>query len=128
VTHCELFETLTALIAATMNFFKRYRAIPEKVCSIIGANRQHSHGCTEYAERWSTVKNALAEQRTIIRVDKSGFYLFPSRVGTYALSSQKLQLRVPLMWDHLLVSSGITDTEQRFTWVLETAFDGAGIM
>jgi len=46
VTHCEIFATLTALVAATMNFFERYRAVPEKVRSIIGATRQDTYGCT----------------------------------------------------------------------------------
>ena len=38
VTHCELFETVTALLQATQNFFDRYNQIPEKVLSIIGSN------------------------------------------------------------------------------------------
>lgn len=38
VTHCELFETVKVLIAATKDFFDRYNKTPEKVLSIIGAN------------------------------------------------------------------------------------------
>ena len=37
VTHCELFESVKALIAATLDFFKRHNQTPEKVLSIIGA-------------------------------------------------------------------------------------------
>lgn len=37
VTHCELFHSLHALLAATLDFFHRYNTQPEKVLSIIGA-------------------------------------------------------------------------------------------
>ncbi len=37
VTHCELFETVTALLEATRVFFARYNQTPAKVLSIIGA-------------------------------------------------------------------------------------------
>jgi len=37
VTHCELFETVKALLAATRDFFARYNQTPEKVLSIIGS-------------------------------------------------------------------------------------------
>jgi putative transposase len=37
VTHCELFDTMTALITATYEFFARYNQTPERVLSIIGA-------------------------------------------------------------------------------------------
>jgi putative transposase len=38
VTHCELFETVEALLAATWEFFERYNRTPERVRSIIGAH------------------------------------------------------------------------------------------
>ncbi len=38
VTHCELFETLQALLAATREFFDRYNRTPERMLSIIGAH------------------------------------------------------------------------------------------
>lgn len=38
VTHCELFETLAALHAATLDFFARCNAQPQRVLSIIGSN------------------------------------------------------------------------------------------
>jgi putative transposase len=37
VTHCELFETVKALLAAARDFFDRYNQIPSKVLSIIGS-------------------------------------------------------------------------------------------
>jgi putative transposase len=37
VTHCELFETVHALLEATRDFFARYNEIPDRVLSIIGA-------------------------------------------------------------------------------------------
>ena len=37
VTHCELFESIKALIQASKEFFQRYNDMPEKVLSIIGA-------------------------------------------------------------------------------------------
>lgn len=38
VTHCELFESLEALIAAAVEFFDRYNRKPGGVCSIIGSH------------------------------------------------------------------------------------------
>lgn len=37
VTHCELFESLRALLKAAQDFFDRYNRCPERVLSIIGA-------------------------------------------------------------------------------------------
>ncbi len=37
VTHCELFVSVKALIAASLDFFRRYNNQPHKVLSIIGA-------------------------------------------------------------------------------------------
>lgn len=38
VTHCELFETVEALVKAAQAFFDRYNLIPQAVRSIIGAH------------------------------------------------------------------------------------------
>jgi transposase len=38
VTHCELFETVSALLAAARDFFDRYNQHPNAVLSIIGAH------------------------------------------------------------------------------------------
>ena len=40
VTHCELFESIKALVAASLEFFRRYNETLEKVLSIIGAKTQ----------------------------------------------------------------------------------------
>ena len=37
VTHCELFETVQALLTAARDFFDRYNQTPDQVLSIIGA-------------------------------------------------------------------------------------------
>jgi transposase len=37
VTHCELFETKQALLAAANEFFDRYNLCPERILSIIGS-------------------------------------------------------------------------------------------
>ena len=38
VTHCELFESVHALLVASKDFFERHNRTPEKVRSIIGMN------------------------------------------------------------------------------------------
>jgi len=38
VTHCELFESMKAVVDATLAFFERYNAQPARVRSIIGAH------------------------------------------------------------------------------------------
>lgn len=38
VTHCELFETVDALLRAAQNFFDRYAHCPQQILSIIGAH------------------------------------------------------------------------------------------
>lgn len=37
VTHCELFETKQALLAAAQQFFDRYNQCPERILSVIGS-------------------------------------------------------------------------------------------
>jgi len=38
VTHCELFESVKALLTAARDFFDRYNQMPKQVLSIIGAH------------------------------------------------------------------------------------------
>lgn len=38
VTHCELFESLAALVDATHDFFRRLNQQPHRALSVIGAN------------------------------------------------------------------------------------------
>lgn len=40
VTHCELFETKKALLAAAQDFFDRYNRCPEKILSVIGSKAE----------------------------------------------------------------------------------------
>jgi transposase len=40
VTHCELFETKQALLAAAHDFFDRYNQSPERILSVIGSKAQ----------------------------------------------------------------------------------------
>jgi putative transposase len=46
VTHCELFESVKALVTAAQNFFARYNRCPERVLLIIGATPKNSSVCT----------------------------------------------------------------------------------
>lgn len=46
VTHCEIFETVKILLAASQDFFDRFNKTPEKVLSIIGATPQNKFVCT----------------------------------------------------------------------------------
>jgi hypothetical protein len=59
-------------------------------------------------ERWSALKKAREEGRTIVFVDETGCYLLPLVVKTYAPRGQIPVLRAPLSRDHLSVISGIT--------------------
>ena len=53
-------------------------------------------------------KKAAEEQRTIVWVDQSGFYLLPMAVRTWAPVGQTPVLRVKLTREHLAAISGIT--------------------
>jgi hypothetical protein len=53
-------------------------------------------------------KKAAEEERTIVWIDQSGFYLLPLAVRTYAPRGQTPILRVPLTRDHLAAISAIT--------------------
>jgi transposase len=69
-----------------------------------------------------TQKKAEAEQRTIIWIDQSGFYLLPMAVRTYAPRGQTPVLRVPLTRDHLSAISGITPDGRLFMQVQDHAY------
>ena len=56
----------------------------------------------------SAEKKAAEEQRTIVWVDQSGFYLLPMAVRTWAPVGQTPVLRVKLTRDHLAAMSGFT--------------------
>jgi transposase len=67
-------------------------------------------------------KKAAAEQRTIVWVDQSGFYLLPMAVRTYAQRGQTPVLRVKLTRDHLAAMSGLTPDGRPFMQVQEHAY------
>jgi transposase len=46
VTHCELFESVKALVAGAQGFFARCRQRPERMLSIIGAIPKNLAVCT----------------------------------------------------------------------------------
>ena len=62
---------------------------------------------------------AQREQRTILFVDESAFYLLPAAVRTYAPVGQTPTLRVPLTRDHLSAISAVTPDGRLFLHVQE---------
>lgn len=46
VTHCELYETVKALLAAARDFFDRYNETPERILSIIGSKARNTLSAT----------------------------------------------------------------------------------
>jgi putative transposase len=46
VTHCELFESVKALLSAAQDFFNRYNLCPERILSVIGAIPKSLSVCT----------------------------------------------------------------------------------
>lgn len=69
-------------------------------------------------ETWPDLKKmARDEQRTLVFVDESGFYLLPGVVRTYAPRGQAPELRVFETRDHLSVMSCITAPGDLFTLI-----------
>ncbi len=73
-------------------------------------------------------KGALAEDRTIMFVDQSGFYLLPSVVRTYAPVGQTPILHEKLTRDHLSAISGITLEGKLLMLDQERAFKGEDVV
>ena len=73
-------------------------------------------------------KNAIAENRTVVFVDQSGFYLLPMVVRTYAPVGETPVLEETLSRDHLSVMAGVTPEGKLFTLTQDTAFKGAGVV
>jgi transposase len=67
-------------------------------------------------------KKAQQEQRTIVFVDESGFYLLPSVVRTFAPRGQTPVLRERLTRDHLSAISGVTPGGKLYMQVQATPF------
>jgi hypothetical protein len=72
-------------------------------------------------------KGALKEDRTIMFVDQSGFYLLPSVVRTYAPVGQTPILHEKLTRDHLSAMSGITLEGKLLMLEQERAFKGEDV-
>jgi len=77
-------------------------------------------------EIWSEMKKkARLEDRILVFVDESGFYLLPAAVRTYAPCGKTPILRVLLTRDHLSVMSGITPQGWMFTMTRYEALNGS---
>lgn len=73
-------------------------------------------------------KKAEVEQRTLVVVDESAFYLLPAVVRTYAPTGETPILRAPCSYDHLSVISGITPAGQLLMQVHDHAIRGAQVV
>src|SRR5919108_12082 len=71
-----------------------------------------------------TQKKAVLEDRTLVLVDESGFYLLPAVVKSYAPCGSTPILSVYQSPDHLSVMSAITPTGNLFTMVRDHAMRG----
>jgi putative transposase len=58
-THCALFESVKALVAAAQDFFAHYNRCPERILSIIGAIPKHLSVCT-----WGAASKVHSGSRT----------------------------------------------------------------
>ena len=70
----------------------------------------------------------MQEDRTILFVDQSDFYLLPTVVRTYAPIGQTPVLREHLSRDHLSVVSGITPEDKLLMVEQERLFKGADVV
>ncbi len=73
-------------------------------------------------------KKAIAEERTLVFVDQSGFYLLPGVVRTYAPVGQTPIIRAPLSRDHLSTMGGITPEGKLYLMVQERAYRGRDVV
>jgi hypothetical protein len=73
-------------------------------------------------------KKAATEQRTIVWIDQSGFYLLPMAVRTWAPVGQTPVLRVKLTRDHLSAISGITPDGRLCMQVQDHAYSSQDVV
>ena len=73
-------------------------------------------------------KKAIAEGRTLVFADQSGFYLLPGKVRTYAPVGQSPVIRAPLSRDHLSAMGGITPGGKLYLMVQERAYRGIDVV
>ena len=73
-------------------------------------------------------KKAVAEGRTLVFADQSGFYLLPGKVRTYAPVGQTPIIRAPLSRDHLSAMGAITPEGKLYLMVQERAYRGVDVV
>ena len=73
-------------------------------------------------------KNALAEGRTILWADESGFYLLPALLRTWAPVGQTPVIRRKLSYDHLSAISAISLTGDLYLAVQDHAYKGPDVV
>jgi transposase len=73
-------------------------------------------------------KKWVEEERTILFMDESGFYLLPSVVRTWSPVGQRPVLREWVSRDHLSAICGISEAGQLYLVQQEKAFDGEGVV
>lgn len=73
-------------------------------------------------------KKAEEEQRTIVFVDQSAFYLLPMAVHTYAPVGKTPTLRVKLTRDHLSAMGGITPQGRIFMQTQDRSYKGPDVV
>ena len=73
-------------------------------------------------------KNALAEGRTILWADESGFYLLPALLRTWAPVAQTPVIQRKLSYDHLSAISAISLTGDLYLAVQDHSYKGADVV
>lgn len=73
-------------------------------------------------------KKAIEEERTIVFVDESAFYLLPMAVRTYAPMGQTPVLRVKLTRDHLSAMGGLTLDGRLFMHIQDQSYKGPDVV
>jgi transposase len=90
--------------------------------------KRGSHPAVENRTLAPDQKKAVAEGRTLVFADQSGFYLLPSKVRTYAPVGQTPIIRAPLSRDHLSAMGGITPEGKFYLMVQEKAYRGVDVV
>ena len=73
-------------------------------------------------------KKAIAEGRTILWADESGFYLLPALLRTWAPVARTPVIRRKLSYDHLNAISAISMTGELYLAVQEHSYKGADVV
>jgi len=74
-------------------------------------------------ERWEELKKAETESRTIVFIDKAGFYMLPNSVRTYAPRGETPVIEGSASRDRVSAISAITPAGRLLTSMQEEAFD-----